>query len=81
MTLGDFIKVYGNDEPFWINYPDDTGFYDAMLFNSVSEYINALRNNFWQGVEFPFWYDDEVECLTHGGDGILTVELKYEEEV
>ena len=79
MTLGDFLKVYGKDEPFWINYPDDTGFYDAELFASTDAYFFEVSRGYIDGCEMPFWEEDEIEYVTHGGDGILTIELKYQE--
>lgn len=79
MTLGELLEVYGRDEPFWINYPDDAGFYDAMLFASKEAYFFEVSRSYIDGCELPFWEDDEIDYITHGGDGILTIELKYKE--
>ena len=79
MTLGKFLAVYDHTEPFWVNYPDDTGVYDAEYFENSQRYRNRVRNLFLDGCEPLFWEFDEVENITHGDDGILTIELKYEE--
>ena len=79
MTLGDFLEVYDRSEPFWVNYPDAAGNYDAEYFNDKAEYFNALSNAVILGEELLIWTVDEVENITHDGEGVLTIELKYEE--
>ena len=80
MVLGDFLEVYDKSEPFYINYPDDAGWYDADYYESVAMYRNRRSNYFWQGLELPYWDMDEVENITRDGDGIITIELKYVED-
>ena len=79
MTLGNFLEVYDCTEPFWINYPDEAGYYDAAYFEGSQRYRNWARNVLLNGGEPIFWEFDEIYNVTHGDDGILTIELKYEE--
>lgn len=72
MRIGDFLMVYDDTEPFWVNYPDESGSYDARYFYSYSEYVGACR-----GRGLPFRNTDEVENITHDGEGVLTIELKW----
>lgn len=81
MTLGDFLEVYDRTESFWVNYPDDTGFYDADFYETVSQYKNAVTNAFWRGEELFYSSMDEIDQITHDGDGMLTIELKYSEDL
>lgn len=77
MTLGSFLRVYGNYEPFWVNYPVGGGCYDCARFESVEDYHHTQTNNFiYDGTEFPFSDDDTIEYITHDCSGVLTLELE-----
>lgn len=79
MTLGDFLEVYDRADPFWVNYPDDTGCYDTRAFANKDAYFFEVSKGYIDGCEMPFWEDDEVDYITHDCDGMLTIELKYKE--
>lgn len=78
MRLKDFLEVYDGSEPFWVNYSDAAGNYDAEYFNNKIEFSNAIFNSFRTGEELPYSKYDEIEYITHDGEGVLTIELKWE---
>lgn len=67
--------VYDDTEAFWVNYPDESGHYEAEYFYSYSEYVGVSR-----GRGLPFRNTDEIENITHDGEGVLTIELKWRAE-
>lgn len=68
MTLGEFVDVYNSHCPIWVQ----KGGY-CTRYDDVYELIT--KNEF--GVYGRDWdFDEEIEYITHDGEGELTIELK-----
>lgn len=78
MRVKDFLEIYDGSEPFWVNYPDAIGDYSAEYFNDKIEFNYAMQNAIRKCEELPYSQYDEIELVTHDGEGVLTLELKWE---